>query len=231
MAKRKRDAFLPERNCGTPSSNTNGGQGPKHITVAEHPFEVEVIPSSGALKAPKDQANWTGPDAQIAVVPNGIKCTYRISPAKQWKKMRKYSKFIVGQKSFRVGDYVYIYHGDQLHGAQLDPALTANWVALVLEVRAADSYHVYLRLFWMYWPDELPGGRENYHGAYELIASNHMEIVDAMTVTDKADVLQLKDDSPTPTRDLYWRQTLDFLTNKLSVSYCTGTWGIFTYKI
>lgn len=218
MAKRKRDRFSPEQNRGTPPSSTDEADRPIHIAVAEHPFEVEVFPSSGASKASKDQANWTGLYTQTAVVPNGINCTYRISPAEQWKQMKKYSKFIVGKKSFGVGDYVYIYHGDQLHGAKLDPALTGNWVAQVLEIRAADSYHVYLRLFWMYWPDELPGGRDTYHGAYELIASNHMEIVDATTVTDKADVLQLEDDNPTPTRDLYWRQTFDFLTHKLSVS-------------
>ena len=218
MGKRKRDAFRSAPSRETPPSSTDEAETMKHIIVADHPFEVEVFPSSAASKSPKDQPNWTGLCSQTAVVPDGINCTYRISPAEQWKKMKKYSKFIVGQKSFGVGDYVYIYHGDQLHGAQLDPALTGNWVAQVLEIRAADSYHVYLRLFWMYWPDELPGGRESYHGAYELIASNHMEIIDATTVTDKADVFQLKDDSPMPIRDLYWRQTLDFLTNKLSVS-------------
>lgn len=217
MAKRKRDGYSAEQSRATPPSSPDEAERPQHITVAEQPFEVEVLPNSGASKASKDQANWTGPLTQPAVVPNGIECTYRISPAERWKKMRKYSKFIVGKKSFGVGDYVYIYHGDQLRGTQLDPALTGTWVAQVLEIRAADSYHVYLRLFWMYWPDELPGGRETYHGPYELIASNHMEIVDAMTVADKADVLHMEDDSSTPTCDLYWRQTLDFLTNKLNV--------------
>ena len=33
------------------------------------------------------------------------------------------------------------------------------WVAKVLEIRALDSQHVYLRVFWLYWPSELPGGR------------------------------------------------------------------------
>lgn len=57
------------------------------------------------------------------------------------------------------------------------------WVARILEVRAADEHHVYARVFWMYSPDELPAntldgrkavaGRQPYHGANELIASNH----------------------------------------------------------
>lgn len=58
-----------------------------------------------------------------------------------------------------------------------------NWVARILEVRASDEHHVYARVYWMYWPDELPSGtqdgkkyvqgRQPYHGRNELIASNH----------------------------------------------------------
>jgi hypothetical protein len=55
-------------------------------------------------------------------------------------------------------------------------------------VRAKDNQHVYLRLFWLYWPDELPSGRQPYHGANEFIMSNAMDIVDAMTVAGPAEV-------------------------------------------
>ena len=58
-----------------------------------------------------------------------------------------------------------------------------DWVARILEIRASDEHHVYARVYWMYWPDELPHGtldgkkmvqgRQPYHGANELIASNH----------------------------------------------------------
>lgn len=58
-----------------------------------------------------------------------------------------------------------------------------DWVARILEIRASDEHHVYARVYWMYWPDELPAntldgkkyisGRQPYHGANELIASNH----------------------------------------------------------
>src|SRR5256714_1160403 len=62
------------------------------------------------------------------------------------------------------------------------------WVAKVLEVRAKDDQHVYLRVFWLYWPDELPNKRQSYHGGNELIMSNAMDIVDAMTVAGPAAV-------------------------------------------
>jgi hypothetical protein len=58
-----------------------------------------------------------------------------------------------------------------------------DWVARILEIRASDEHHVYARVYWMYWPDELPTGtqdgkrlvegRQSYHGLNELIASNH----------------------------------------------------------
>lgn len=58
-----------------------------------------------------------------------------------------------------------------------------DWVARILEIRASDEHHVYARVYWMYWPDELPQGthdgkkiiqgRQPYHGMSELIASNH----------------------------------------------------------
>jgi hypothetical protein len=58
-----------------------------------------------------------------------------------------------------------------------------DWVARILEIRASDEHHVYARVYWMYWPHELPQGthdgkktvqgRQPYHGMNELIASNH----------------------------------------------------------
>ena len=63
-----------------------------------------------------------------------------------------------------------------------------DWVARILEIRASDEHHVYARVFWMYWPDELPKGtrdgngnkhvqgRQPYHGNNELVASNHSKL-------------------------------------------------------
>ena len=70
----------------------------------------------------------------------------------------------------------------------------------------------------MYSPDELPQSRQPYHGKTEVIASNHMEILDAMTVSDRAPVThwEERDDDP-PMSGPYWRQRFDYLTKKLSV--------------
>lgn len=95
-----------------------------------------------------------------------------------------------------------------------------NWIAKVLEVRAKDPQHVYLRVFWLYWPEELPHGREPYHGESEVVMSNHMEVVDAMTVAGRADVTRWNElDADEEMGHLFWRQFYDVRQKgQLSVS-------------
>lgn len=71
-----------------------------------------------------------------------------------------------------------------------------DWVARILEVRAMDEHHVYARVYWMYWPDELPHGthdgkksiqgRQPYHSRNELIASNHSKFAIFFSFTVQA---------------------------------------------
>src|SRR6266516_8122995 len=104
--------------------------------------------------------------------------------------------YTVGSEKFSRGSIVYINRHSPAppappSGSSEDTILEydrANlWVAKVLEVRAKDNQHVYLRLFWLYWTDELPNKRQPYHGGNELIMSNAMDIVDAMTVAGPAE--------------------------------------------
>ena len=129
--------------------------------------------------------------------------------------------YIVGDEDFGVHDFVYVNHtspGDQ--GQEYIEH--DHWIAKVLEIRAADSTHVYLRVYWMYWPAELPTGREYYHGDQELVVSNHMDIIDAATVSAKAPVQHLiENDEASIVTGLYWRQTFDYISGKVSVSLQT----------
>jgi hypothetical protein len=64
----------------------------------------------------------------------------------------------------------------------------------------------------LYRPEDLPGGRQPHHGESELIASNHMDIIEALSVADRADVIHW-DENPEkpwpPKEQLFWRQTFD----------------------
>lgn len=133
---------------------------------------------------------------------------------------------------------------------QLGPRAKSNddWVARILEIRASDEHHVYARVYWMYWPDELPvgtvdgkktvEGRQPYHGQNELIASNHskcqeyvrkksrseadsvaVDIINVVSVTQQATVNQVTDENDDQIQSaLYWRQAFDVRTLELSVS-------------
>lgn len=89
------------------------------------------------------------------------------------------------------------------------------WPGLISEFRAESQEKVYVRLFWLYWPEELPMGRQPYHGKNELIMSNHVDIVEAQTIACRATISHWDedDDSDDILEERYWRQTLDL--NKL----------------
>lgn len=87
------------------------------------------------------------------------------------------------------------------------------WVGRIQQVKAAKADEVYVRLYWLYWPEELPGsGRAKYHGKQEMILSNHADIIDATTISGAADVTYWNehDDTEAPLGQIFWRQTLDF---------------------
>lgn len=68
-------------------------------------------------------------------------------------------------------------------------------------------------------------GRQDYHGNAEVVMSNHMEIVDAMTVACGADEIkhwhERDDGDDDDVGPLFFRQYLNVLDGKLSVS----SWG------
>jgi hypothetical protein len=72
--------------------------------------------------------------------------------------------YTVGEEKFSLGSVVYINRHSPAPPAPSPGSSEATileydraylWVAKVLEVRAKDDQHVYLRLFWLYWPDEV----------------------------------------------------------------------------
>lgn len=149
---------------------------------------------------------------------------YTVTPTDSWMSMRKYKNFVVGDEEFSTGSYVLVnYSGratmisDEQDAAELRKDF---WIARVLEVRAADATRVFLRVYWCYWPEELPGGgRKDYHGYQEVVLSDHMQVVDASTVAGRAEVRfwDEEDETQELMAGLYWRQKLDWSSGELSV--------------
>ena len=92
----------------------------------------------------------------------------------------------------------------------------------MVEVRAQNAWNVWVRIEWFYRPDELPGGRQPYHGKREVIKSPVQDIISAHTVAGHADVTHWEEMDDTKDAEgidgLFWRQTFDPFTKKLSVS-------------
>ncbi|OHW97265.1 EBS-BAH-PHD domain-containing protein [Colletotrichum incanum] len=164
--------------------------------------------------------------------------------------MTQYNSFVLNSFKYFRESFVYVANGQSVErqGIEVEETPCNNgtsrgrrksnsegeWVAFILEIRASDEQHVFARVCWMYWPEELPegtmdgdiypGGRQSYHGRNELIASNHMDIINVTSVTSPADVQHWnqKDDEDVQ-EALYWRQALDCRTKQLSsvVRLCT----------
>ncbi|KAH8745782.1 hypothetical protein F5883DRAFT_586371 [Diaporthe sp. PMI_573] len=143
----------------------------------------------------------------------------------------------VNESTYRPGDYVFIANEETLksHCSRWSDKLPCpnlnhsnSWVARIVEIRARDEFHVYISVCWMYWPDEVPRGtkdgkkhiqgRQPYHGHNELIESNHMGIINVVSVIREATVTQIRAENEEEVQAaLYWRQTLDVFTKRLSV--------------
>jgi hypothetical protein len=154
---------------------------------------------------------------------------YTVSPAQQWADAQRYKSFRLNDTSYTSGEFVYVANPDTVEnqrnlGVRVP---TDEWVANILEIRAVNEQNVFARIAWMYWPQEVPAqtlyrgkfvqGRQPYHGKHELIASNHMDIIHAMSVTGHAKVEHWVENEQDSILDaLYWRQGFDIRTMELS---------------
>jgi len=123
----------------------------------------------------------------------------------------------VGAESIATGECILVKHDDTLD-PKIDTA--SQWKAKVLEVRALDPEHVYIRLSWLNRPEDLDSGRKDYHGKNELVPTNQMDIIDAMAVNGalsvkRWDEMADDDEASMPEEEqFFWRQTFDFANTK-----------------
>ena len=86
------------------------------------------------------------------------------------------------------------------------------WIGKIQEARAENENKVFLRVFWFYWPEELPVGIQHYHGQQEVVLSNHADIVDATTISGPAEIShwnESDEQDDISLKALFWRQTYD----------------------
>ena len=127
---------------------------------------------------------------------------------------------VVGSESIATGDFILVSHSIT-EGPAFDSL--SDWKARVLEVRALEKEHVYIRVSWLNRPEDLEGGRQDHHGKNELAPTNQMDVINAQAVNGtfrltRYDRLEYDDRKNASDQDEYfWRQTFDFTTEKLLV--------------
>ncbi|KAG7421694.1 hypothetical protein DER46DRAFT_48417 [Fusarium sp. MPI-SDFR-AT-0072] len=159
---------------------------------------------------------------------------YTVEPGKRWQDMTRYNSFVLNSVKYYSEGFVNVANEVTIEqqkaqgdGKGIYKKSNNDWVARILEIRASDEHHVYARVYWMYWPDELPygtldgkktvQGRQPYHGNNELIASNHMDIINVVSVTGPVTVNQWIESDDEEIQDaLYWRQAYDCRNMQLS---------------
>ncbi|KAK3947620.1 hypothetical protein QBC32DRAFT_80592 [Pseudoneurospora amorphoporcata] len=188
---------------------------------------------------PADKINFQQspfhPSGKFKTYPN-MDVHYKVEPAKDWTDMTRYNSFVLNNVKYYAENFIYVANdlsikkkepkqgGDEAAATIL--RRDTEWVARILEIRARDEHHVFARVYWMYWPDELPAktrdrkrivqGRQPYHGQGELVASNHMDIINVVSVTEPAIVKHWFEENDETQDSLYWRQAYDVRSQELS---------------
>ncbi|KAK4954559.1 hypothetical protein LTR10_007990 [Elasticomyces elasticus] len=173
----------------------------------DKPFSITIAPQSRKRKRGAESPSLR---EETELFHERLSVQYEVKPSQNWESLKRYKKFTVGGESIAVGECIMV--KNDMHE---DPRVNfaAQWKAKVLEVRALDAEHVYVRIAWMNRPEDLDEGRQPHHGKLELIATNHMDIIDAMTVNGRLDLYawdETDDEVQMPgIQEHFWRQTLD----------------------
>ncbi|KIW92176.1 uncharacterized protein Z519_07160 [Cladophialophora bantiana CBS 173.52] len=178
---------------------------------------------------PRHRMATAGDDGDVVLLEDfplemaDLSIDFSIRPGSAWQSVRRFKNAPFSEPyndSYTVGEFVYVNRHDP--GPPAPPADASEdeklqcdkdnlWVGLIAEFRGGAS-KVLVRLFWLYWPHELPMGRQPYHGKRELVLSNHVDIVEAHTISGHAEVShwdEEDDSNKTVLRERYWRQTLN----------------------
>lgn len=232
MPRRKTLASLKDTEGPSPASTISPLQPPtldeeqrtnirEYLDHTDKPFQIVTRPLSQKRKREAEPAH-----EQINSFDPRLSVHYEVKPGPTWDSLRRYKKFTVVSESIAVGECVLVAHGSLDTSKPNEIDVSEQWKAQVLDVRALDSEHVYVRVAWLNRPEDLESGRRPYHGKNELIPTNELDIIDAGSVNGRIDFVKWKeeeDDAEKMDEDQYfWRQTYDAATTR---TFSVSVWS------
>ncbi|EXJ87055.1 hypothetical protein A1O3_04012 [Capronia epimyces CBS 606.96] len=205
------------------ASGADGADGSETIEAdVDDEFDVQCPPRPRRGKQAAADDVFEGTDAP-SLAPQ-LEVDYAIRPGSKWKSLGVFRNAKFKNPTvviYTVGQIVYINRHnpvpppppvDASEEERLEYDKANFWVGLIAEIRAENHAKVYARVFWFYWPEELPMGRQPYHGRQELILSNCVDVVETHSIASHAEVSHWDENDDSNQNFLlerYWRQTLD----------------------
>jgi hypothetical protein len=205
---------------------------------AECPFTITYVDSTPGAKQKQHRGKKTiiGIEKVKSIVqqvqiqqfkfpyPN-VDIHYTIQPGEKWFYMTRYASFVQEGTKYLTGDFAMVANEQSVKRQCTETETDTehsnrDWIARILEIRASDAFHVYARVAWMYWPYELPSGGkiDNHHfGPREVVLSNHMDVINVMSITQPATVKQWANAGDEEVDDaFYYRQAFNCRNRVLS---------------
>nr|POF07883.1 hypothetical protein CFP56_66175 [Quercus suber] len=217
--KRKSLASLKERSKSSPIrsvtqppelSNSERSKITAYLDSTDKPFKVATLPATRKRKRESGVVQ-----IQQSAFEDRLAVQYEVTPGTTWDSLRRYKKFTVVAESIAVGECILVSH-DAPESQVIN--VHEQWKAQVLDVRALDPEHVYVRVAWLNRPEDLDTGRKPYHGKNELIPTNQIDIIDATSVNGKIDLVHWEENQEDQARleedQFFWRQTFDYATTQ-----------------
>jgi hypothetical protein len=204
--------------------------------------QTQVKKSRNDIDQPKDIINKQTAFQKLSFTDSNtidLDLFYLVEPSKTWQGMPRYRSFILGGHKYERNDFIFVANEKSVkRQALMDSAKHGgareeedeNWVARVLEIRASDQNHVYACIHWLYRPCDIPHGtsegkkkiqgRQPYHATKELIFSNHLDVIDVLSVLGPADVVQWNGSLDEEIKHtLFWRQAYNWRRSRISSTH------------
>lgn len=222
--------------------NENPSDHPFFIRYPGNSTQTQVKKSRNDTDQPKDIINKQTAFQKLSFTDSNtinLDLLYLVEPAKTWQEMPRYKSFILGGHKYERNDFIFVANEQSVkrqalmdstkHGGAREEE-DDNWVARIVEIRASDQNHVYACIYWLYRPCDLPNGttegkrkiqgRQPYHATKELIFSNHLDVIDVLSVLRPADVGQWNGSLDEEIKHtLFWRQAYDWRRSRISSTH------------